>query len=462
MRILYSLGWLLATPMVAAYLLWRSRRQPEYRAHWAERFGRNRAATFDGPTIWIHAVSVGETRAAQPLVRALAAAYPAARILITCTTPTGRATARELYAAMLGDRFAQAYLPYDGAFAPGRFLRTWRPAIGLILETELWPNLMAAAERVGVPVALVNARLSERSLARGLRQRALIEPAARRLSVVLAQSDADATRIARLGRPVDGVTGNLKFDNAPDEALRKRGQGWRTLVRRRVLLAASTRDGEEVLLWDAWRRANDPAAGDRTARPASASPEGNADAMRASTASPGSGRALLVIVPRHPQRFGEVADAVRAAGFVLARRAALDDRSTDWSTIDILVGDSMGEMDAWYALAGCAVIGGSLGPYGSQNLIEACALGCPVLVGPSTFNFTEAAAQAIEEGAARRVADAGDAIATGLRLLADEAAATAMSDAGERFARRHRGATLRTMEALAPLLERSIRERAQG
>jgi 3-deoxy-D-manno-octulosonic-acid transferase len=425
-RLLYSLGWLLATPLVLAYLLWRSRRQPAYRAHWGERFGLFAPRADDAPLIWIHAVSVGETRAAQPLVRALADAYPGARILLTCMTPTGRETARELYAKPLGERFLQVYLPYDGFGAPGRFLAAWRPAIGLLMETELWPNLMAAAERADVPVALVSARLSARSLARGLRQRALLEPAARRLSAVLAQSPGDAERIARLGRAVDAVTGNLKFDNAPNPGLLALGRGWRERIGRPVIVAASTRDGEEAMLFDAWRR----------------------------VAARGPGRPLLAIVPRHPQRFDEVARALRENGAVLVRRAALDDPATDWSGVDVLLGDSMGEMDAWYGLARCAVIGGSLAPFGSQNLIEACAAGCPVIVGPSTFNFAEAAEQAVDAGAAVRVANAQAAVVEALRLLEDVSAAEGMGEAGGRFAATHRGATRRTLEALAPMLAR--------
>jgi len=251
---LYSLGWLLATPLVIAYLLWRSLRQPAYLSHWSERFGfLSRTKPDPRPLIWIHAVSVGESRAAQPLVRALAARYPNTRILMTCMTPTGRQTAADLFSKELGDRFVQTYLPYDYAGAAGRFLRAWRPAIGLLMETELWPNLMAAAEAEAVPVALINARLSPRSLRRGLRQRSLIEPAARRLSLVLAQSQDDAGRIAQFGRAVDAVTGNLKFDNAPNAALMARGRAWRSLIGRPVLLAASTRDGEEALIWQAWR-----------------------------------------------------------------------------------------------------------------------------------------------------------------------------------------------------------------
>ena len=464
---LYSLGWLLATPLVMAYLLWRSLRQPAYLSHWSERFGvLIRTKPDPRPLIWIHAVSVGESRAAQPLVRALAARYPNTRILMTCMTPTGRETAADLFAKELGDRFMQAYLPYDYAGAPGRFLRAWRPAIGLLMETELWPNLMAAAEAEAVPMALINARLSPRSLKRGLRQRSLIEPAARRLSLVLAQSPADAERIAQFGRAVDAVTGNLKFDNAPDAALMARGRDWRSLIGRPVLLAASTRDGEEALIWQA-RRARLPGqrpGPGQAATPASGPPSASAPrpaswpASKASSIEP-TEHPLLLIVPRHPQRFEAVTRAAQAAGLVVARRADLDNPHFDASSIDLLIGDSMGEMDAWYALADCAIIGGSLLPFGSQNLIEACAAGCPVVIGPSTFNFAQAAAQALEAGAAQSVADADDAIATGLAILSDPARKQAMAEAGTDFASRHRGATERTVAALTPLLAASLPNR---
>ena len=457
---LYSLGWLIATPLVIAYLLWRSLRQPAYLSHWSERFGfLSRTKPDPRPLIWIHAVSVGESRAAQPLVRALAARYPSTRILMTCMTPTGRETAADLFSKELGDRFVQAYLPYDYAGAPVRFLRAWRPAIGLLMETELWPNLMAAADAEAVPVALINARLSPRSLRRGLRQRALIEPAARRLSLVLAQSPADAGRIAQFGRAVDAVTGNLKFDNAPNAALMVRGRAWRSLIGRPVLLAASTRDGEEALIWQAWRAQGQGHAAATpsviASRPASPSAS-NASSTEPTEPTEPTEHPLLLIVPRHPQRFEAVTRAAQAAGFVVARRADLDDPGFDASSIDLLIGDSMGEMDAWYALADCAIIGGSLLPFGSQNLIEACAAGCPVLIGPSTFNFAQAAAQSLEAGAAQSVADADDAIATGLSILADASRKQAMAEAGTDFASRHRGATERTVAALTPLMSASL------
>ena len=437
MSLLYSLAWLLATPLAMAYLLWRSVRQPAYRAHWGERFGWHSRRVGLQPLIWLHAVSVGETRAAQPLVKALAAKYPQAHVLITCMTPTGHETAHELFAKALGDRFHQAYLPYDQAGAQRRFLRAWRPTVGLLMETELWPNLMAAAAEADVPVALVSARLSQKSLERGLRQRTLIVPAAQRLTRVLAQSEGDANRISQLlGRPVDAITGNLKFDNAPDAKLLERGRDWRSRIARPVILAASTREGEEALLLQAWQgqMAQVAAPAGATHSPVHAPPP------------------LLVIVPRHPQRFDAVVREAEATGLRVARRAALDNPAFDVRTIDIFIGDSMGEMDAWYALADVAIMGGSLLPFGSQNLIEPCAAGCPVVLGPSTYNFGEAAQQALTAGAVRQVPDAAQAVNAALQLLGDEPARADMAHAGQAFTSSHRGTTQRTLEALGPML----------
>jgi 3-deoxy-D-manno-octulosonic-acid transferase len=272
-----------------------------------------------------------------------------------------------------------------------------------------------------------------------LRQRALIVPAAQRLTRVLAQSEGDATRIAQLlGRPVDAVTGNLKFDNAPDAKLLERGRDWRSRIARPVVLAASTREGEEALLLHAWQR--------QTAQ----------EAMTVgSTHSPAHAPApLLVLVPRHPQRFDAVVREAEATGLRITRRAALDAPAFDAHSIDILIGDSMGEMDAWYALADVAIMGGSLLPFGSQNLIEPCAVGCPVVLGPSTYNFAEAAQQALAAGAVRQVSDAVHAVNAALQLLGDEPARANMAHAGKAFTASHRGATQRTLEALGPMLVR--------
>lgn len=456
-RLLYTLGWWAATPLVVLYLLWRARRQPEYLAHWAERWGFVPKRRDDAPLVWVHAVSVGETRAAQPLVVALLERDPAIRVLLTHMTPTGRETGRELFGDRFGDRVVQCYLPYDGAIAPGRFLRAWRPSVGLLMETELWPNLCAAASRAGVPLALVNARLSEKSLRKGLRWRSLFGPALGSLARVVAQTEADAVRLARLGRTDVRVAGNLKFDVSPDEALLTRGRAWREALNGRpVVLAASTREGEEALLIDAWqgRSGESPSA---PSGPAMVSTPDRAPAPATGASSEARstrGAPLLAVVPRHPQRFDEIAAMLESRGLRVARRSRLDQEFRDLaaSEIDVLLGDSMGEMFAWYAMADVAIIGGTLRPFGGQNLIEACAVGTPVILGPSTYNFDEAAEAAVAAGAGRRVTDARGAAGTALALLCDVEAASEASSAARQFADRHRGATRRTLLAIEPLL----------
>ena len=407
--------------MALAYLGWRARRQPEYLHHVRERLGwAHSARPVDRPLIWIHAVSVGESRAAFPLVRALVQAHPNVHILITAMTPTGRDTARALYRPLLGGRLHQAWLPWDLPGAQRRFLAHWRPAFGLLMETELWPNLMRAAQQANVPMALINARLSERSLRKGLRFKGLMAQAAQGLSLVLAQSDDDARRMAHLGRSADAITGNLKFDNAPDHDRIALGRRWREQIGRPVVLLASSREGEETALLAHWPRATE---------------------------------ILLVIVPRHPQRFEEVARLVQQDGRVLSRRLALDEVHADFAVVDVLLGDSMGEMDAWYALADVVIMGGSLGPYGSQNLIEPCAVGCPVLLGPHTWNFADAAQGALESGAARSVSQ-NSAASQAIALMADGPSRVRMQQAALEFAAHHRGALERTLHALQPLTQR--------
>ncbi|MEW6763152.1 MAG: lipid IV(A) 3-deoxy-D-manno-octulosonic acid transferase [Pseudomonadota bacterium] len=419
-RLLYSLAWYLALPLVLARLWWRGRKEPGYRAHWAERLGFPDAAPSHRLTLWVHAVSVGETRAAEPLVEMLLKEYPDSRILLTHMTPTGRATGKSLFGHH-GERVAQSYLPYDTGFMVGRFLKRFRPRVCILMETEVWPNLIAACARAGVPVALVNARLSERSLRRGRKMGALMLDAARAIPLVAAQTDLDAERIRSLGAPKVAVTGSIKFDVVPPAAALEKGAWLRAQAADRpAFLCASTREGEEVLILDAWQRVD-------------AKPQG----------------ALLVIVPRHPQRFDEVEKLMKARGLSVQRRSRLE---TGVGSADVLLGDSMGEMFAYYAACDCAFIGGSLMPLGGQNLIEACALGKPVLVGEHTFNFADATEEAVTDGAALRVPDADALMAAAVRLLEDEAARRSMGAHALAFAGRHRGATLRTVELLRQLI----------
>lgn len=425
-RTLYSGLWWLALPAVLGRLWWRGRKEPGYREHWGERLALGGPAPSERRTILVHAVSVGETRASEPLVDALLAAYPDCRILLTHMTPTGRATGKALFARH-GERVVQAYLPYDTPSMTRRFLRRHRPRACILMETEVWPNLIHACARLDVPVVLANARLSEKSLKRGRKAGAVMLEAARGFALVAAQTELDAERIRSLGAPNVAVTGSVKFDVTPPPAALEKGDWLRARIRsggveRPVFLCASTREGEEALILDAWQRLADKPPG-----------------------------ALLLIVPRHPQRFDEVAALVTDRRFTLARRSQLDlDHGVDGA--DVLLGDSMGEMFAYYAACDCAYIGGSLLPLGGQNLIEACALGKPVLVGEHTFNFLDATNEAVLDGAARRVADADALVVAAAGLLRDGAARAEMGEKALAFANRHRGATLRTVELLQRLI----------
>lgn len=408
-RFLYSLLLHLLAPGAVIHLWWRGRRQPAYREHLAERFGRFRQSPPVTRPIWVHAVSVGETRAAEPLIRTLQHRHPGRPILLTHTTPTGRATSEQLFGTLV----QRVYLPYDLPFAVRGFLDRFDPAAGILMETELWPNLAAGCRRRGIPLFLVNARLSVRSARRYRKVATLAREVLAGLAGVAAQTQADAQRLQALGALDPVVAGNLKFDIEPDAVLMARGRELRTRfgASRPVLLAASTRDGEEQIVLDAWQ---DSATDD----------------------------ALLVIVPRHPQRFDEVAALLDRRGLRWIRRSEGLPVGHD---VTVVLGDSMGEMTAYYCACDVAFVGGSLLPLGGQNLIEACAVGTPVLVGPHTFNFEEATTLAIESGAARRVADGQALGKAAVVLLSNRPERDRMGAAARAFAAAHRGATARTV-----------------
>lgn len=410
----YRLLLWLALPWILARLWWRGRAEPGYRRHIGERFGfYGKPAT--RPVIWLHAVSVGEIRAAEPLLRALQARNPDFEILLTQMTATGREAARQLF----GDSVRIAWLAYDYPSAVRRFLRHFHPKLGILMETEIWFNLVDEARRLGVPLMLANARMSEKS-ARGY---ALVAPLVRtalgRLGAIAAQTEGDAERLRLLGASSVEVTGNLKFDAEPaqgSESLAAEFRGW--FGGRKVLLAASTREGEEELLLDALEK---NALGD----------------------------AVLLIVPRHPQRFDAVAQLLSARGLKFTRRSASLPLERG---CDFVLGDSMGEMAAYYRACDVAFIGGSLLAYGGQNLIEACAAGSPVLIGPYTYNFAQAAESAIAAGAARRVGDAEELIRQARTLLQDATLREQMGRSGVAFCAGHRGASKRTLAICERLL----------
>ncbi len=410
-RFLYTLVLCLLLPFIFMKLVMRARRQPEYLQHLGERFGFYRKRC-DKSVIWLHAVSVGETRATVSLVKKLCTAYPDCQILLTHTTPTGRATSEQLY----GDAVMRAYLPYDYPFAIRRFLRHFRPKIGILMETEIWFNLIHEGHEAAVPMLLLNARLSEKSAAGYARVATLVRSALHELTHVSAQTAADSARLTRLGARNVSVMGNLKFDIVPPPAMLELGNVLREQFgkNRQVFLAASTREGEEALLLDAWQAVHIDA--------------------------------LLVIVPRHPQRFADIAAMLDKRGLSYQKRSEHRPIAPD---VQVVLGDSMGEMFAYYAAADLAFIGGSLLPFGAQNLIEACSVGTPVLIGPHTFNFADATRLAIEAGAAIRVEDATELVQTAHKLLGDADALIAMKQQGIRFVAAHQGATDKALIVIA-------------
>jgi 3-deoxy-D-manno-octulosonic-acid transferase len=402
-RFLYTLALHLVLPFAVLRLWWRGRAEAGYRESLPERFG---VYDTDRPErlIWLHAVSVGEARAAQPLVHGLATAFPDHRLLMTCTTAAGRDTIRQVY----GESVLAAYLPYDLPWAVQRFLEYFRPRLAILMETEVWPNLVAGCAVYSVPVLLANARLSASSAAGYRRWERLARPAFGAIGAVCAQSAADAARLRALGARNVEVTGNLKFDVAPDDAKVAAGREWRRELGRNVVLLASTREGEEEMLLT----------------------HANVDA-------------LLVVVPRHPRRFDEVAQWAQSRRSRDVRPQAAD---------RVFLGDTMGEMAFYYGACDVAVIGGSFAPLGGQNLIEALAVGAPVIVGPHMFNFSEATQLALQAGAAAQVADAAAAMHDAFVLLGDGARRKKMSEAGKALCAAHRGATERHLAVCRRLL----------
>jgi 3-deoxy-D-manno-octulosonic-acid transferase len=398
--------------------------------HIPERLGFGYDKPITQGSIWIHAVSVGETRAAQPLIEAYLARGET--ILLTHMTLNGRRTGKQLFAREIASgRMRQVYLPYDLCWSVEHFLNTFKPKLGLFMETEAWPTVVFRCSEIGPPLFLVNARLSERSARRiarfGKAGRSLFQA----FAGILAQTDFDAQRYSSLGVKNISIVGNLKFDVALDAQLVQQGKLWQQGLhtsKRLMVCAASTREGEEEIILKAWKELLLTNSWETTP--------------------------LLCLVPRHPERFTEVADAIHSAGLKFRRRTEWPGIPKDCSGLDVVLGDSMGEMPMYYSAADLVVMGGSLLPFGGQNLIEACAAGCPVLLGAHTYNFQQAALDAIQAGAAKRIE--GDlllgepiALQEALKaLLLNTAELGKMSEAAKTYSIEHQGATNRILATL--------------
>lgn len=410
---LYSWILRLALPLVLLRLYARSLKSPEYRRRIGERLALGRPAP--RADVWIHAVSVGEVQAAELLIRRLRVRDSAIQVLVTTTTPTGAARVRELFA----DQVAHRYTPFDLPGVLGRFLGQVRPSLVVVIETEIWPNMLAACERQGIPVVLANARLSARSARGYARLAALTRATLRRFACIAAQTQEDAERLVALGADAGRVrvTGSVKFDLRQPASQRETAETLRRAwgIQRPVWVAASTHEGEEALLLRAHRRIRE----------------------RMPTA-------LLALVPRHPERFDRVAALIARQGFSMARRS----RYEPCAEAAVLLGDTMGELPAFLAAGDAAFIGGSLVPTGGHNLLEAAAAGAPVAVGPHTFNFARITEMMIEEGAAVRVADAGELAERMLHWLGDAALRAQVGEQGRAVVERNRGALDRLMAAL--------------
>ncbi|QWE00172.1 3-deoxy-D-manno-octulosonic acid transferase [Polynucleobacter sp. JS-Mosq-20-D10] len=429
----YQLLWHLLLPFAFIRLAWRTRHSSEYLNYFSERLGFAYGKTTTQGSVWIHAVSVGETRAAQPLVEAYLSRGET--ILLTHMTLNGRRTGATLFEkAIAAGQLRQVYLPYDLCWAVANFIRVFKPKFGLFMETEAWPTIVFYCAEIGLPLFLVNARLSERSARRvnrfGNAGRSLFQA----FKGILAQTHLDADRYRSLGVKQVEIVGNLKFDVPLDLNLVQQGKSWKQELhskQRLMVCAASTRDGEEAIILKAWK---------------------NLLLGNTFEIAP-----LLCLVPRHPERFSEVANQIEDAGLTFRRRTEWIETPKGDAGVDVILGDSMGEMPMYYSAADVVVMGGSLLPFGGQNLIEACAAGCPVLLGEHTYNFQQAALDAIEMGAAKRIQGELNlsepiALMDALKgLLLNTAELAKMSSAANSYALEHQGATQKIMAALENL-----------
>jgi len=414
-RLLYTLLIYFCLPLILLRLLWRGSRAPAYRQRWAERFGFVARLAEARQVIWVHAVSVGETIAAAPMIRRLQQQYPESTLLVTTMTPTGSEQVKKIF----GDSVEHCYAPYDLPDAIARFLGRTHPVLLVIMETELWPNLIHACHRRAIPVVLANARLSEKSAAGYAKVSALAGPMLSKLAVVAAQTKDDGERFLQLGVDDDAleVTGNIKFDLQLDDTLRQKAAAikrqWQGADNRPVWLAASTHRGEDEIILDAFRQV-------LAHRP----------------------DVLLVLVPRHPERFDEVAALCSDAGYCMRRRSEglAQGMSALESKIQVVLGDTMGELLSFCGASDITFVGGSLVDVGGHNLIEPAAWGVPVLSGPHVFNFTEVSRLLSEAGGLAICASATELAEQVVTLLADPERYQRMSSAALAVTEANRGA----------------------
>jgi len=425
MRFIYSAFFYLLVPFIAARLLFRGLRSYAYFRRWSERFGFASQSKFISKSskdnIWLHAVSVGEVLAAVPLVRSLQEKYPDYRLTITCMTPTGS----ERIKAAFGDSVDHCYAPYDMPDSVARFIKRVKPKILIVMETELWPNTIAACHKRNIPVLLANGRLSEKSASAYRRIQPLVGPMLAQLTAVAAQHGDDGVRFTDLGltNSTLTVTGNIKFDLSLDKPLREKAQQllgeWRGASERPILLVASTHRGEDEIILKAFAQIKT-----------------QIDNL------------LLVLVPRHPERFNQVAELCTSAGFNLARRSSAD----KVERADILLGDTMGELMCFFGACDIAFVGGSLVPSGGHNMIEPAAWGVPILTGPHLFNFSEAS-QLLLEGNAMQVCQSAEQMAEQVvELLENQTRRAEMGGAAQRIADANRGA----LDKLLRVIEKTI------
>lgn len=422
MRIFYTLLLYLVLPLLVLRLLWRSLKAPEYRSRIGERLGWFSVPPID-KALWVHAVSVGEVQAAAPLIRLLKDRYSDLSVVITTTTPTGSRRVQELF----GEGVHHVYAPFDIPVVVARFLDKARPCLAVFIETEIWPNMLTLCRQRGIPTILANARLSERSAKGYARLGDFTRQTFQDITLIAAQGQADAERFIALGAGSDRVqvTGSIKFDVRLPASLNEQSEVVRRVWgnHRPVWVAASTHEGEDEQVLEAHRVVLERL------------PE-----------------CLLVLVPRHPERFSRVATLCEKNGFSLVRRSEQRDCS---QTTQVFLGDSMGELPIFLAASDVAFVGGSLVNHGGHNVLEASALGVPVAFGPHMFNFAAISELLLEEGAAVRVQSASELASVVVRWLSDASERSRIGENGRRVVEENRGA----LERLAALIAAQLMSR---